>query len=95
VRELENVIERAINLTDDNVIDIDDLPTYVTGISIEDKQFLVNPDSDGEIAPFEEYEKEIIKLALKKYKSFNAAGKALGLTHKTVAAKARKYGLLV
>jgi len=95
VRELENIVERAINLTDDNVIDMDDLPTYVTGISIEDKHFLVNPDADGGMAPFEEYEKEIIRFALKKYKSFNAAGKALGITHKTVAAKARKFGLPV
>jgi transcriptional regulator with PAS, ATPase and Fis domain len=93
VRELENVVERAINLTDDNVIDVDDLPTYITGLSIENRQFLVNLDADGEVAPFEEYEKEIIKLALEKYGSFNAAGKALGITHKTVAAKARKYGL--
>ena len=33
----------------------------------------------------------LCKLPLKKYGSYNAAGKALGLTHKTVAAKARKY----
>lgn len=48
---------------------------------------------DGEIHPWEYYEKEIIRRALKQYGSFNAAGKALGLTHKTVAAKARKYQL--
>ncbi|MDN5331072.1 MAG: hypothetical protein PWP45_297 [Tepidanaerobacteraceae bacterium] len=95
VRELENVIERAINITDDNVIDADDLPSYITGTNIEDKHLLVNLNADGDVAPFEEYEKEIIKMALKKYKSFNAAGKALGLTHKTVASKARKYGLLI
>ncbi|MCK8816714.1 hypothetical protein MWH28_04930 [Natroniella sulfidigena] len=33
-------------------------------------------------------------MALEKHHSFNAAGKALGITHKTVAAKARKYGLV-
>ncbi|MCG0275401.1 MAG: hypothetical protein L5655_04435 [Thermosediminibacteraceae bacterium] len=33
-------------------------------------------------------------MALKKYRSFNAAAKVLGITHKTVAAKARKYGLV-
>ena len=33
-------------------------------------------------------------MALEKYKSFNAAGKVLGITHKTVAAKARKYGIV-
>ena len=37
--------------------------------------------------------KEIIEKALLKHKSFNKAGKALGLTHNTVAAKVKKYGL--
>ena len=49
--------------------------------------------SGDEIYPWEYYEREIIRRALKQYGSFNAAGKALGLTHKTVAAKARKYQL--
>ena len=42
----------------------------------------------------EEYERKIIKAALQRYKSFNKAGKVLGLTHKTIAAKARKFGLV-
>ncbi|MTV49979.1 PAS domain S-box protein [Heliobacillus mobilis] len=50
-------------------------------------------DSLPALLTWEEYEKEIIALALKKHGSFNAAGKALGLTHKTIAAKARKYGI--
>lgn len=54
---------------------------------------LVMEDETEEIMPWEFYEREIIRRALKKYGSFNAAGKALGLTHKTVAAKARKYHL--
>lgn len=52
-----------------------------------------NFNSDEEILQWEEYEKEIIKKALKRYKSFNAAAKALGISHKTVAAKARKYNI--
>lgn len=48
---------------------------------------------EDEVMPWEFYEREIIRKALKKYGSYNAAGKALGLTHKTVAAKARKYHL--
>lgn len=54
---------------------------------------LIPEDESEEIMPWEFYEREIIRKALKKYGSFNAAGKALGLTHKTVAAKARKYHL--
>jgi len=94
VRELENIIERIINLADSDVIDVWDLPSYITGKCPENKQALINLDVNGDLATFDEYEKAIIKMALKKYKSFNAAGKALGITHKTVAAKARKYGLV-
>lgn len=94
VRELENIIERVINLAESDVIDIWDLPSYITGKVMEKKQTLINLDLDGDLATYDEYDKAIIKTALKKYKSFNAAGKALGLTHKTVAAKARRYGLV-
>ncbi|MBM7854813.1 phosphotransferase system HPr (HPr) family protein [Desulfohalotomaculum tongense] len=94
VRELENIIERAINLSDDEIIDVDDLPSYISGEVTEGNRHLVSADLNGEIAPFEEYEKQIIKMALEKYGSFNAAGKALGITHKTVAFKARKYGIV-
>ena len=94
VRELENIIERVINLADGDVIDVWDLPSYITGKAVEKRPRLINLDVDGNLAPYDEYDKAIIKTALSKYKSFNAAGKVLGLTHKTVAAKARKYGLI-
>jgi len=94
VRELENIIERVINLTESDVIDVWDLPSYITGKAVEKRPRLINLDVDGNLAPYDEYDKAIIKTALSKYKSFNAAGKVLGLTHKTVAAKARKYGLI-
>jgi hypothetical protein len=77
-------------MADDDVIDAWDLPQYITGKVIENKQRLINLDINGELATFDDYEKAIIEVALRKYKSFNAAGKALGITHKTVAAKARR-----
>ncbi|MCT4544793.1 MAG: hypothetical protein N4A63_14755 [Vallitalea sp.] len=46
---------------------------------------------EEEIKSWNTYEKLIIQNAMKKYKSFNAAGKALGISHKTVASKVRKY----
>ena len=54
---------------------------------------LNNIENNEEILPLAEYEKIIIEKALKKYGSYNAAGKALGITHKTVAAKAKLYGI--
>lgn len=94
VRELSNAIERALNLTEDDIIQVWDLPHHITGNTPNRHQSLINFDAEGEMADFSEYEKQIIKKALERHKSFNAAGKVLGITHKTVAAKARKYGIV-
>ncbi|MBP2033081.1 PAS domain S-box-containing protein [Clostridium algifaecis] len=91
IRELENVIERAINMCDGTIIKSNDLPFYVKGESSEPES-LVNL-KNGELAPIEDYEKEIIIKAMKKYKSYNKAGKVLGLTHRTVSLKCKKYGI--
>lgn len=91
VRELENIIERVITLMDADFIAIEHLPSYITGeTAVRD----VKNFEAGAVLPWEEYEKQIIGNALKRCGSFNAAGKMLKLTHKTVAAKARKYGLV-
>ena len=98
IRELENVIERILIFVDDGYIDVNDLPRniskhYTLQKSSQPTTGLVNLSAFNDVASFDSYEREIIELALKKHGSFNAAGKVLGLTHKTVAAKARKYGL--
>lgn len=90
IRELENIMERAINLCDGDYIDSSYLPSYLK--PVESKSFNLNIDIDH-ILPFEEYEKQIIEAAMKKYKSFNKAGKALGLTHRTVSLKCKKYNI--
>lgn len=90
IRELENIMERAINLCDGDYIDSSYLPSYLK--PVESKSFNLNIDIDH-ILPFEEYEKQIIEAAMKKYKSFNKAGKALGLTHRTISLKCKKYNI--
>lgn len=91
IRELENIIERAMNLCESTFIESKDLPFYITNINPQNTNLINMPD--GEIKKMEEYEKEIIKAAMKKYKSYNMAGKALGLTHRTVSLKCKKYGI--
>ena len=93
IRELENIIERAINLCDDEEITTNDLPFYLTNITHK-KEGLIN-FNNGDVQNMEAYEKEIIYMAMKKYKSFNRAGKALGLTHRTVSLKCKKYNIEV
>ncbi|MBR1695802.1 MAG: sigma 54-interacting transcriptional regulator [Selenomonas sp.] len=91
VRELENVIERVITLMDSDTITVAALPSYIKG-EAADKE-VQRLETEGAVLPWEEYEKRIIAKALKQCGSFNAAAKELKITHKTVAAKARKYGL--
>lgn len=89
VRELKNILERAMNLCDGELITLRELPSYLRPASPVSKE----PVIDDRIRPMAEYERLIIERALDQFGSFNAAAKALGLTHKTVAAKARKFGL--
>ncbi|KAJ53450.1 transcriptional regulator with PAS, ATPase and Fis domain [Clostridium tetanomorphum] len=105
VRELENIMERISTLVEGNYISVSDIPHYMlqtegysTAVpekSLEDDTLLeiLKLNSKDTIFPLKVYEKKIIKTALEKYGSYNAAGKALGLSHKTVASKARQYGI--
>lgn len=98
VRELKNIIERFVALADGDYIEFEDLPDsiqqYVQVKTRGNKSELM-PTSivRGEVFLLEEYEKQIITAALDKYGSYTAAGKVLGITHKTVAAKVQKYGI--
>ncbi|MGL5634316.1 MAG: sigma 54-interacting transcriptional regulator [Sarcina sp.] len=91
IRELENIIERAMNLCIGDRITASDFPPYISPKK-EVSNSILNLDEE-EILLFEEYEKRIITAALKKYKSFNKTGKALGLTHRTISLKCKKYGI--
>ncbi|MEQ2128860.1 sigma 54-interacting transcriptional regulator [Caldanaerobacter subterraneus KAk] len=95
IRELENIIERCITLSEGEYIDYEDLPQYIRNEdTIVSENNVIYLDEHSELLTMEEYEYKIIKAALDRYKSFNKAAKVLGLTHKTVASKARKFGLV-
>ncbi len=91
VRELENIIERALNLCDGTIIIEKDLPSYIN--SIQEPSHELIRTVEGDLLPFEEYEKALIKIAMEKYKSYNKAGKMLGLTHRTISLKCKKYDI--
>jgi len=97
VRELKNIIERFVALADGEYIELSDLPLSIyqnAGEILENNLECISTSIvQGEVFLLEEYEKQIITAALDKYGSYTAAGKVLGITHKTVAAKAQKYGI--
>lgn len=98
IRELKNQVERMIILAADDRIELSDLSPVISNVYYEHskKQVnqLINSNTDGKLESFDVYEKEIYKRAYEMYGSFNAAGKALGVTHKTVASKLRKYNII-
>jgi len=92
IRELENIITRAVAMSDGTMIDLDDLPGFLHP-SQEVSDGLIQMTAGG-LATMEEYDRAIIQKALELYPSYNQAAKALGITHRTVALKAKKYGLI-
>ncbi|URZ14823.1 sigma 54-interacting transcriptional regulator [Clostridium felsineum] len=91
IRELENIIERAINICDSGIITLKDLPFYITNIAPQND--IVKIDDNTPLLKLEDYEKIILKIAMKKYKSYNKVGKILGVTHRTVSLKCKKYNI--
>ncbi|MDU4960970.1 MAG: sigma 54-interacting transcriptional regulator [Sporomusaceae bacterium] len=92
VRELENMIERLVALAEGAGIGLEALPAYMREAAAAETEAAAFPGGET-ILSWDSYEKWIVEKALARCGSFNKAAKALGLTHKTVAAKARKYGL--
>ncbi len=94
VREMENIIEMAMTLSNDQFIKESDLPKYISG-NKENKEYIgfdINIDDDN-LPTMEELERLVIEKALRKHKSYRSAGMALGLNHKTIASKAKKYNI--
>ena len=96
VRELENVIERAINLAEGEII----LPEHII---FDQNGTRHHPPADpavphdGGIFTLKEAvdatEKNTIKLALKRYRSIRQAAKALGVSHTTLLNKLKKHNV--
>ncbi len=88
VRELENIIERAVALSEGHEITIEDLPQDISEFEIM---------AEGETTPFSmaEQEKQHIQRALE-VTGYNktAAAKLLGFSRTTLWRKLKKYGLL-
>ncbi|KPJ75195.1 MAG: chemotaxis protein CheY [Planctomycetes bacterium DG_20] len=93
VRQLENVIERAVILTKNATIAVEDLPDNVR--SLADAQ---GGDGDGRILPLktalERPEREIILRALRTFGgSRHATADALGINRTTLYKKMKRYSI--
>jgi two-component system NtrC family response regulator len=94
VRELENILERALILTGDNPIRVEHLPN-LAGVELqgksEDKRIFRIPD-DG--VSLEDLERDLILQALEKASGNKSqAARLLGLTRRTLYSRMEKHGL--
>ena len=92
VRELENIIERAVVLCRSEVITLNDLPIVVKGFKAENEILL--KESGTLIEQVEVLEKQLIFDALSKANGNQSlAGRMLGLTERNLRYKMQKYGI--
>jgi len=94
VRELENIIERAVVLSRHEIITREDLPlTLSSGLHAAESAPL-DYYRGGLKEKIEAFEKDLILEALQKY-DYNQtqAAKALGLNERNLRYKIQKYGL--
>ncbi|NOY60201.1 MAG: sigma-54-dependent Fis family transcriptional regulator [Calditrichaeota bacterium] len=93
IRELENVIERAIVLTGRSRIDIEDLPQNIINLNNFHKDN--GQDDENLIKRIEEYEKHLIFNALMRTRgNISQAAQYLGIKRTTLRYKMEKYDLL-
>uniref|UniRef100_A0A832G187 Sigma-54-dependent Fis family transcriptional regulator n=1 Tax=Ignavibacterium album TaxID=591197 RepID=A0A832G187_9BACT len=92
VRELENIIERAVVLSRQNIITVNDLPQSVKGFKTEGDPILDETKSLTE--QVEALEKKLIYDALSKANGNQSlAGRMLGITERNLRYKMQKYGI--
>ena len=86
IRELQNVIENLVIMTDGERIEYNSLPAQIKGAQRIDSMITIDkimPLKDA----VESIEQEMIQRALEKYGNTRAAAKALGVNQSTVVRK--------
>ena len=92
VRELENMIERMIIITNQDLITAQEVP--ISCLNSEDEKLFIRING---VLPLkkarEAVERDLLDRALKQFGSTRKAAKALGITHPTVINKMKQYNL--
>ncbi len=91
IRHLESVIERAVLLSDNNTISLNDIRSELRSSGVKG---ILDVDIPDEGINFDEVEKELIKKALLKANNVTAkAARLLGMSYKTLLYRIEKFGL--
>ena len=92
VRELENIIERLVITTRDDVIHPENLPGYIYESTREPGEINITQNTSLKDA-LDEAEKQILSAALAKHRTTREMAKVLGISQPTVVRKLSKHGI--
>lgn len=92
IRELENVLERAVIFSEGDVIDYQDIGVDITRTILDGGYGLISEGKKFKDV-VNEFEKSILIDALSRYKTTRAVGEKLGIDQSTVVKKMKKYGI--
>ena len=96
IRDLENAVQSAMILSQDGIIDVDQLPMRVTGYPLSVEAGLLDEDESNVIRKVNsKVEKNLIEETLKRC-DYNRTltAEALNISRKTLFNKMKRYGLL-
>lgn len=95
VRELMNICERVVVMSETEVVDVDDLPVQVAGSLKAALPEAMNwPESMTLQQAVETVERNLLEKALERYRGQAMIAEALGVNQSTIARKLKRYGLL-
>ncbi len=91
VREMRNVMERAVALTQFDKLTVEDLPKKIRGY--RSSQLVIGSDDPTDLVPLEEFERRYIMHVLKSVGgNKSVAARKLGLDRKTLYRRLERYG---
>ncbi len=95
VRELMNICERLVVMSDTEMLDVDDLPQDVVDRAAGEIYFSDSswPDGMNMAQILEKVEKRVLSEASRKYRKQQDIAEVLGMSQPTVARKLKKYGV--
>ncbi len=95
VRELMNICERLVVMSETELIDVNDLPQAVLSGAVGNAELALGgwPEEMSMAQILESVERSVLSEASKRYRRQQLIASALGMSQPTVARKLHKYGL--
>lgn len=95
VRELMNISERLVVMTETEVIDLEDLPSQIAGaVKKKITEDMDWPETVTLQQALETVERNLLTKARERYRSQARIAEVLGVNQSTIARKLKRYGLL-